>query len=147
MFAQIDMSLFFSGMRDGLLWQSAWLVLLWCLKEGDKEALEAGAEAPKATALHFHPREASTEDTGMVLLQWQLKKEFFFCNLEVLLLAWETKFSLKLLRFWNLAALVSFCNNSCDAERNSGSLVVGCTFQLRPFVLGLAANWRLNGRF
>ncbi|KAF8765575.1 hypothetical protein HU200_008411 [Digitaria exilis] len=33
-------------------------------KHGDKEAMEAGAEAIKATALHFHPHEAPADDAG-----------------------------------------------------------------------------------
>lgn len=38
-------------------------------QEGDREALEAGAEALKSVALSFHPQEAPTADTGVVLLQ------------------------------------------------------------------------------
>ncbi|OEL22748.1 hypothetical protein BAE44_0016233 [Dichanthelium oligosanthes] len=36
--------------------------------EGDKEILEAGAEALKSAALSLHPHEAPPEDTGIVLL-------------------------------------------------------------------------------
>ncbi|PVH64369.1 hypothetical protein PAHAL_2G250700 [Panicum hallii] len=35
----------------------------------DHPALEAGAEALKGAALALHPRESTSEDTGMVLLQ------------------------------------------------------------------------------
>ncbi|CAN6179459.1 unnamed protein product [Urochloa humidicola] len=38
-------------------------------KQEDKTCLEAGAEALKAIALHFHPKSAAQEDTGLVLLQ------------------------------------------------------------------------------
>ncbi|RCV21769.1 hypothetical protein SETIT_4G164200v2, partial [Setaria italica] len=38
-------------------------------KVEDKENLETGAEALKEAALHFHPMEATTEDTGVVLIQ------------------------------------------------------------------------------
>ena len=34
----------------------------------DRATLEAGAEALKATALHFHPPAASVDDAGVVLL-------------------------------------------------------------------------------
>ncbi|RCV39865.1 hypothetical protein SETIT_9G004500v2 [Setaria italica] len=34
----------------------------------------AGAEALKEAALHFHPTEATAEDTGMVLIQWLLRR-------------------------------------------------------------------------
>jgi hypothetical protein len=37
-------------------------------KDGDKEALEAGAEALKNAALFFHPGDATTPDNGIVLL-------------------------------------------------------------------------------
>jgi hypothetical protein len=38
-------------------------------QEGERLDLEAGAEALKATALHFHPRRASgVEDDGAVVL-------------------------------------------------------------------------------
>ncbi|CAN6288347.1 unnamed protein product [Urochloa humidicola] len=37
-------------------------------KPDDKMALEAGAEAMKVTALQFHPRSSTSDDTGMVLL-------------------------------------------------------------------------------
>ncbi|PAN23661.1 hypothetical protein PAHAL_4G108300 [Panicum hallii] len=38
-------------------------------KIGDKMALEAGTEALKAVALHFHPRERRAGDVGSLLLQ------------------------------------------------------------------------------
>ncbi|OEL14871.1 hypothetical protein BAE44_0024110, partial [Dichanthelium oligosanthes] len=37
--------------------------------EGDKMLLGGGAEALKEAAMSFHPQEAPSEDTGMVLLQ------------------------------------------------------------------------------
>ncbi|PUZ56724.1 hypothetical protein GQ55_5G354800 [Panicum hallii var. hallii] len=37
-------------------------------KDGDKEALEAGAEALKNAALFFHPGDATTPNNGIVLL-------------------------------------------------------------------------------
>jgi hypothetical protein len=37
-------------------------------KEGDKQALEAGAEAMKEAALHFHPNQDAV-DNGAILLQ------------------------------------------------------------------------------
>ncbi|PVH34879.1 hypothetical protein PAHAL_7G054800 [Panicum hallii] len=39
------------------------------LKPEDRKELEAGAEALKSTSLHFHRKEASPGDTGVVLLQ------------------------------------------------------------------------------
>lgn len=40
-------------------------------KQDDKQDMEAGAEALKEAALHFHPREGTVEDTGsgVVLLR------------------------------------------------------------------------------
>ncbi|CAN6228497.1 unnamed protein product, partial [Urochloa humidicola] len=38
-------------------------------KQEEKDILEIGAVAMKETALHFHPQDATAEDTGTVLLQ------------------------------------------------------------------------------
>lgn len=47
------------------------IVLFWAELQAveDGATLEAGGEALKAAALMFHPPEAPTEDTGMVLLR------------------------------------------------------------------------------
>ena len=46
-------------------------LLFWTeLQTGDSgKMLEEGAEALKATTLHYHPQEATQDDTGAVLLQ------------------------------------------------------------------------------
>lgn len=45
-------------------------ITFWAaLQKGDKELLEAGAEALKSAVLHFHPHEAPPEDAGVMLLQ------------------------------------------------------------------------------